>query len=85
VRPGLFGENNGARSYLTFLMFLNDDYDGGRTTLINPRDHSDRLEIEPTPGSVLVTQHDVFHAGAPVDAGEKWVMRTDVMYEPVCL
>ena len=23
-----------------------------------------------------MTQHDVFHAGAPVDAGEKWVMRT---------
>ena len=50
MRPGLLGENNGARSYLTFLMFLNDNYDGGRTTLINPRDHSDRLEIEPTPG-----------------------------------
>ena len=36
--------------------------------------------IQPKAGQILIFEHQQLHEGAPVLAGQKYVMRTDVMY-----
>jgi len=43
-------------------------------------DTADSVRVVPLTGSVLLFQHDCLHEGAPVRAGRKYAMRTDVMY-----
>jgi hypothetical protein len=38
------------------------------------------LRVRPEPGKALVFYHYLSHEGAPVTAGRKYVLRTDVMY-----
>lgn len=38
------------------------------------------VEVAPTAGTALLFRHRVLHEGAPVAAGVKYVLRTDVMY-----
>ena len=60
-------------SYFTFMMYLNDNYEGGATTF---RD----LKITPRQGMALIFLHNLYHAGSEVTRGVKYVLRTDVMY-----
>ena len=43
-----------------------------------PEDKS--VDIQPRAGSVLVFQHDIWHCGCKLVSGEKFTVRTDVMY-----
>jgi hypothetical protein len=63
-------------SLLTVLLYLNDGYTGGHTRLLG----DDELDVEPRPGRALVFQHKVEHEGTPLEAGEKVVLRTEVMF-----
>jgi hypothetical protein len=36
--------------------------------------------VKPKPGMTLVFQHELWHEGAPVTRGRKYVLRTDVLY-----
>ncbi len=65
---------DGQSSKLTFLVYLNDGFDGGAT------DFRDFL-VAPATGSALLFVHDTWHEGAPVTGGLKYVLRSDVMYE----
>ncbi|MDB4956211.1 MAG: 2OG-Fe(II) oxygenase [Myxococcales bacterium] len=65
----------GARSLLTLLLYLDDDFDGGET------DFPDQgRTIAPRAGDALWFQHAVLHAGKRVSRGVKHVLRTDVLY-----
>ena len=64
-----------ARSLLTLLLYLNDDFDGGETEF--PDEHQ---TITPCTGDALWFQHAVLHAGKRVTRGTKYVLRTDVLY-----
>jgi len=76
------------RSRLTFLVYLNDDFEGGYTTFYTPGPMAGRLEarhIAPRAGSVLVFPHggdcgSLVHEGSTVERGAKYVIRTDVLY-----
>lgn len=70
---GHFERENGERSQLTFMVYLNDDFSGGETTLIG-------AEVIPRAGSASFFLHKIRHKGQPVTAGRKYVLRTDVMY-----
>lgn len=70
-------------SEMTFLIFLSDGYEGGRTLFqIAP----DTYETIATPkGAVLCFPHGMhpdhcIHGGEEVTAGEKYIIRTDVLY-----
>jgi prolyl 4-hydroxylase len=74
---GYFQRDNGERSQLTLMVYLNDGFEGGSTSF----HHLDpTLHVRPVAGMALVFMHRVVHEGAPVIAGRKYVLRTDVMY-----
>jgi len=66
-----------ARSLLTLLVYLDDDFDGGETEF--PDEHR---TITPRTGDALWFQHALLHAGNAVTRGTKHVLRTDVLYVP---
>jgi predicted 2-oxoglutarate/Fe(II)-dependent dioxygenase YbiX len=66
---------DGVRSMLTLVFYLNDDFTGGETVFpeLDQR-------IAPRRGRALLFQHRVLHEASVVTAGEKLVLRTDVLY-----
>ena len=74
---GPFVRNHQEQSLLTLMVYLSDDFAGGSTDFDTRRD---ALRVTPRTGMALVFEHPVRHQGAPVTAGRKYVLRTDVMY-----
>src|SRR5688500_14106565 len=72
-RDQSFIRNDVEASYYTFMIYLNDDCEGGETSFND-------LLIKPKQGMALIFQHDLEHAGNPVTQGVKYVLRTDIMY-----
>lgn len=64
-----------ARSLLTLLVYLDDDFGGGETEF-----PEQGKTIVPRAGSALWFQHALLHAGKHVTRGAKHVLRTDVLY-----
>ncbi len=73
------------QSEVTFLIYLNDDMTGGETRFFADMEHVAQgcpyLTVKPTRGAALVFLHSIWHEGAVVQSGEKYVLRTDVMYK----
>jgi hypothetical protein len=78
-----YERENGERSFITLMLYLNEGFDGGDTTFIDidTDDTDTAIGITPRTGNVLVFQHDIYHSGAKVTAGVKYAMRTDVMFQ----
>jgi predicted 2-oxoglutarate/Fe(II)-dependent dioxygenase YbiX len=76
---GSVKRENGEKSQLTFLMYLNDEAQGGETRFYLRPPLGD-VTIKPALGTALVFLHNLLHEGAPVTAGRKYVLRSDVMY-----
>jgi hypothetical protein len=81
---------DGSESLLTLLVYLNGGMQGGGTTLYERDDAASVLaEVSPQPGAALLFPHgrnnpdSVWHAGMPLTAGCKYIIRTDVVYGPV--
>lgn len=72
-RDGRFVRGLAEASRLTFMVYLNDDFQGGHTEF---RD----VTVEPERGMALVFEHGLLHQGSEVLAGVKYVLRSDVMY-----
>lgn len=72
---GRFERENGERSEYSFLIYLNDSFEGGHTVF-----HSPHLDVNPEAGSVLVFYHPQLHEGAVLEQGVKYVLRSDVMF-----
>lgn len=60
-------------SKFTYMIYLNDEMEGGETKFRG-------LEIKPKTGTLLLFAHNLYHEGAEVTAGLKYVLRSDVMY-----
>lgn len=71
-----FRRVTGELSQLTFMIYPNDDFEGGETRF-------DEVIVAPQRGMALIFEHELFHEGAVVRNGRKYVLRTDVMYNPV--
>jgi prolyl 4-hydroxylase len=69
-----FIRNEHEASYYTFMLYLNDDFEGGATIFEN-------CAIEPKQGSLLIFLHQLTHEGSEITKGIKYVLRTDVMYQ----
>jgi predicted 2-oxoglutarate/Fe(II)-dependent dioxygenase YbiX len=73
---GKFRRENGEESRLTFMIYLNDDFVGGETAFND-------VVITPQRGTALIFRHELFHEGRPVAKGRKYVLRSDVMFNPI--
>ena len=76
---GSYQRNRDENSWLTLLVYLNDDFAGG-TTRFDLAGVADPVVVQPQAGMALVFMHDRLHQGDEVTAGTKYVLRTDVMY-----
>ncbi|CAF1390723.1 unnamed protein product [Adineta steineri] len=78
-------------SFLTLLIYLNDDFQGGETRFFPDKQHCRFLRdienkqpvhvIEPKQGMALVNIHNILHEGSKVQSGIKYVLRTDILYQ----
>ena len=76
-RDGSYERNANEMSWYTFMVYLNDDYEGGKTRF----DFTEgAIEVNANAGDALLFHHDILHEGQEVTAGTKYVLRTDVMY-----
>jgi hypothetical protein len=80
---GYFERENGERSFYTFMVYLNDDFDVGDTLFtesVGVSPPSPVLKVEARKGMGLLFRHALLHKGDTVLRGRKYVLRTDVMY-----
>lgn len=87
----VYDKDGTSMSKLTFLIYLNDDFENGWTTFFLPSNSNrglemDAIRIEPRMGAALVFPHGecldaLLHEGSGVKSGYKYVIRTDVLYE----
>jgi predicted 2-oxoglutarate/Fe(II)-dependent dioxygenase YbiX len=82
---GTYERDNGERSFFTFMIYLNEEMEGGETVFHRlPQgatpEGSDTLRVKPKSGTALVFRHKLLHEGAPILKGRKYVMRTDLMF-----
>ena len=70
-------QNNGPR-YLTFLIYLNDNFEGGETIFPNIN-----KKIKPEKGKAVIFKNideneniikQSLHGGEPVRSGQKWII-----------
>ena len=79
--------NTELQSEITVLLYLNQDFQGGRTLFLDRSDPSNVGKIcpvKPRQGSILLFDHGLFHSGEAVSSnaphGTKFILRTDVMF-----
>lgn len=73
---GAFIRDEGERSWYTYMVYLNEGFEGGETLFfVEPE-----VVITPKAGAALIFQHPIIHEGSEVNAGVKYVVRTDLMY-----
>ena len=73
-RDGSFKRDETERSFYTFLLYLNDDFEGGATAF------QDICTVSPKQGSLLIFHHPLKHEGEILISGNKYALRSDVMY-----
>ncbi len=73
---GYFERENGERSFLTLMIYLNDDFTNGETLFLKRE-----KVIVPKCGTALIFRHRQWHSGLAVKKGCKYILRTDVMYK----
>ncbi|EFC42735.1 oxidoreductase [Naegleria gruberi] len=77
--------SNNCKSFFTFMVYLNDDFEGGETVFL---EKGFQARIKPKTGTVCVFEQDVrqlLHEGLEVEGDEnckKYILRSDVMYRP---
>ncbi|KAG8947839.1 hypothetical protein FRC04_010197 [Tulasnella sp. 424] len=74
-------------SCLTLQLYLDgskEDLEGGATQFLSYRVADTVIDVDPRPGRALIfEQGNLLHCGAKVTKGEKYTIRTDLMYKKV--
>lgn len=65
---------NPIESRVTFMIYLNDDYEGGETEF-------EETSIKAKTGMGLFFVHELKHKGSKIISGTKYVLRTDVFFQ----
>eukprot|EP01006_Ploeotia_vitrea_P028514 TRINITY_DN61187_c0_g1_i1.p1 TRINITY_DN61187_c0_g1~~TRINITY_DN61187_c0_g1_i1.p1 ORF type:complete len:310 (+),score=62.95 TRINITY_DN61187_c0_g1_i1:65-931(+) len=94
---GDFRRNPNERSFLTFMLYLNSDYEGGTTNFL--RDDTQHVlqedghycaaedkiisSVKAKQGMAIIFDHHVFHEGGQLKSGQKYIMRSEVMFKRV--
>ncbi|PQJ17007.1 prolyl hydroxylase family protein [Nonlabens tegetincola] len=73
---GRFKRDEFEESRITFMIYLNDDFKGGETKFND-------ITIIPKIGTALCFIHEQKHEGVSIEKGEKYVLRSDIMYRKI--
>ncbi len=85
-RDGSVTDQQSRVSKLSYLIFLNQEFEGGFTTFSDHTfqdgvKHTKEQTIVPATGSALLFRHRRWHEGTRVTQGVKYVLRTDIFYQ----
>lgn len=72
----------GDTSMITIQLYLNTVEGGGETNFLAESHDGGVVGVTPAPGDCLIFEHRILHEGAPVTAGVKYTIRTDLMFTP---
>lgn len=77
-----FERDNGEQSFLTFMIYLNDNFAGGETSFDDSysSESFEPFSVVPRQGLALFFEHATYHIGELVTHSRKYVLRTDIMY-----
>lgn len=78
-RDGIFVKNEDLRSLMTVLVYLNNQYEGGKTKCYDDSEAFE-AEIEPVVGDAFLMVQRVLHEGGTVISGFKYAIRFDLMF-----
>lgn len=81
---GVHYRSKTVQSKLTFMVYLNDcsEFEGGRTLFYSCKDSEVPIqEYHPKCGDLMVFDHNLWHEGETVTAGEKYILRSDILYK----
>lgn len=76
---GVYKPDYFEQSYITCQVYLNTVNNGGETVFYNKKSVPISY-VKPKAGSVLLFEHHILHSSSVLYEGEKYVIRTDVMY-----
>lgn len=84
-KDGSVTSKDGNLSKLSYLIYLNSDFEGGETTFrdyVGTGDSRQKIQhvITPKTGSALLFRHHRWHEGSRLTSGRKYVLRSDVFY-----
>ncbi|XP_055880160.1 uncharacterized protein LOC106078906 [Biomphalaria glabrata] len=94
---GYFVQSASVRSLQTFMVYLNSNFSGGSTNFIDPsqklykgsdgkycaEEKNILCRIQPEEGQAIIFNHNRLHEGEKLNEGQKYILRTDIMYENV--
>jgi prolyl 4-hydroxylase len=65
--------------FWTILLYWNENYEGGETVIYDTKNRVEHT-IQPEVGKVFAFYHFQLHAGLEVEAGNKLLLRTEIMF-----
>jgi hypothetical protein len=77
---GNYISENGSKSQITILIYLNNDYEGAYTTFFKNSEDFNGCIIKPSIGMVCLMDQKIEHEVNALISGTKYVIRTDLMY-----
>ena len=72
---------DGKQSKFTVLIYLNDNFQGGATQFYD-KNFTRTFEVTPKTGRTLVFDIELFHAGSPIEQGQKLWIGTELVCSP---
>ncbi|MDX1960853.1 MAG: 2OG-Fe(II) oxygenase [Leptospiraceae bacterium] len=83
---GVHYRNDTTQSKLTFMIYLNSatEFKGGRTLFFKTKETNEIwASYIPKQGDLIVFDHNVWHEGEVLTEGEKFVLRSDILYSKI--
>lgn len=74
-RDGSYQRNESECSFFSFLIYLNEGFEGGETYF------DQGITVTPKMGDALLFHHPLRHEGKALISGVKYVLRTDIMFK----
>jgi WD40 repeat protein len=81
---GIHFRSETTQSKLTFMLYLNSaaEFEGGRTLFFKNKNTTEIwASYTPQQGDLIVFDHNIWHSGEELLSGEKYVLRSDILYD----
>lgn len=83
-QDGVYHPNDAQASKYTFLLYLNDDFNGGLTSFYNSKSNTTACKnIKPQKGKLVIFDHRIWHKGGLVLEGNKYILRSDIIVNTI--